>query len=169
MAAVKTGDWVFLQNCHLAASWMLAMENLVKSLSSGEVDVHADFRLFLSSMPAKCFPVTVLQNSIKVTNEPPKGLRSNVKRAFTELMPEQFETHVLGVTWRRLVFGLCFFHATIQERKKFGPLGWNIRYEFNDPDRACALQNLGIFVADGELPWDALIFITGQVSCNSLK
>lgn len=58
----------------------------------------------------------------------------------------------------------AFFHATIQERKKFGPLGWNIKYEFNDPDRDCALSNLGIFLEEGELPWDALIFITGQIT-----
>ena len=69
------------------------MENKVKNLSSNDAVVHPDFRLFLSSMPAKCFPVTVLQNSIKVTNEPPKGLRANLKRAFGEIQAETFETH----------------------------------------------------------------------------
>jgi len=72
---------------------MLAMENTVKELSTPEANVHPDFRLFLSSMPAKCFPVSILQNSIKVTNEPPKGLRANVRRAFGEMQPEAFETH----------------------------------------------------------------------------
>lgn len=99
---------------------------------------------------------------------------------------------VLDVVWRKLVFGVCFFHAVIQERKKFGPLGWNIKviqspfcvctqqlynfsialtsyqYEFNDSDRECALDNLRIFLEDGELPWDALIFITGEVSAHEL-
>lgn len=72
---------------------MLAMETLIKNLSSPETEVHEDFRLFLSSMPSKSFPVTVLQNSVKVTNEPPKGLRANAKRAFGELSSDTFENH----------------------------------------------------------------------------
>ena len=85
--------YFLFQNCHLAASWMLAMETTIKNLSSPEAEVHEDFRLFLSSMPTKSFPVTVLQNSVKVTNEPPKGLRANAKRAFGELSTDTFENH----------------------------------------------------------------------------
>ena len=72
-AAMKNGDWVFLQNCHLAASWMLRMEVVVKGFLAPDAVIHDEFRLYLSSMPNKCFPVYVLQNSVKVTNEPPKG------------------------------------------------------------------------------------------------
>jgi dynein heavy chain len=53
---------------------MLKMEAVIKGFLSPEVIIHSDFRLFLSSLPDKCFPVSVLQNSVKVTNEPPKGM-----------------------------------------------------------------------------------------------
>ncbi|XP_070836417.1 dynein axonemal heavy chain 6 [Chaetodon trifascialis] len=162
--ALKSGKWVFLQNCHLAVSWMLAMEELIKTFTEPDTSIHENFRLFLSSMPTKVFPVTVLQNSVKVTNEPPKGLRANMRRAFTEISSSFFEDHVLGHQWRKIVFGICFFHAIIQERKKFGPLGWNIRYEFNDSDRECALLNLNLYCKDGTIPWDALIYITGEIT-----
>ncbi|XP_022090689.1 dynein heavy chain 6, axonemal-like isoform X2 [Acanthaster planci] len=163
-SAAKSGDWVFLQNCHLAASWMLPMEEKIKEMGEPSYEMHEDFRLFLSSMPTTKFPVSVLQNSVKVTNEPPKGLRANVRRAFSEITPQQFEEHILGIKWRKLNFGICLFHAIIQERKKFGPLGWNIKYEFNDSDRECALENLRMFLADGEIPWDALVYITGEIT-----
>ena len=69
-----------------------------------------------------------------------------------------------GMDWRRIIFGICFFHAVILERKKFGPLGWNIRYEFSESDRECALLNLQMFCADGFIPWDSLIYITGEIT-----
>jgi dynein heavy chain len=162
--ARQNGDWVFLQNCHLASSWMLSMENIIKEFTSADAYTHNDFRLFLSSMPTTSFPVSVLQNSVKITNEPPKGLRANMKRAFTEIQPSFFEEHELELTWRKLIFGICFFHAIILERKKFGPLGWNIKYEFTDSDRECALNNLKMFLEEGEIPWDALTFITGEIT-----
>ncbi|XP_060941446.1 dynein axonemal heavy chain 6 [Limanda limanda] len=162
--ALKSGKWVFLQNCHLAVSWLLAMEELIKTFTEPDTVIHEEFRLFLSSMPTNVFPVTVLQNSVKVTNEPPKGLRANMRRAFTEISSNSFEEHVLGRQWRKIVFGICFFHAIIQERKKFGPLGWNIPYDFTDSDRECALLNLNLYCKDGVIPWDALIYITGEIT-----
>ncbi|KAH0505566.1 Dynein heavy chain 6, axonemal [Microtus ochrogaster] len=63
--AMKTGNWVFLQNCHLAVSWMLAMEELIKTFTDPNQAIKETFRLFLSSMPSPTFPVTVLQNSVK--------------------------------------------------------------------------------------------------------
>lgn len=91
--SVVAGEWVFLQNCHLAASWMINMEAIVKNINEGVTPCHNNFRLFLSSMPARTFPVSVLQNSVKVTSEPPKGIRANMKRAFIDINPTFFETH----------------------------------------------------------------------------
>lgn len=88
------GRWVFLQNCHLAVSWMIILEQLVTEIAEeSEGIIHDDFRLFLSSMPSAAFPVSILQNSVKVTNEPPKGLKANIKRALHDLDEEYFEHH----------------------------------------------------------------------------
>ena len=163
-AALKSGDWIFLQNCHLAKSWMLSMEEIIKNFSSPDAEIHENFRLFLSSMPAPFFPVSVLQNGIKVTSEPPKGLRSNMRRAFGELTKSDFEDHILKTDWTKIIFGICFFHAVVLERRKFGPLAFNIPYEFADSDRECAVDNFKLFTSDGELPWDALQFITAEIT-----
>ena len=72
---------------------MLSMENLVKALAEKPDEIHEDYRLFLSSMPANHFPVSVLQNAVKVTNEPPKGIRANMRRAFADLTPQFFDEH----------------------------------------------------------------------------
>lgn len=62
----RNGDWVCLQNCHLAVSWMATLERIQEN--QGYSDTHSDYRLWLTSMPSNKFPVPVLQNGIKITN-----------------------------------------------------------------------------------------------------
>lgn len=164
-----SGHWIFLQNCHLATSWMPQMETIVRNMTLGEFKIHPDFRLFLSSMPSTTFPISILQNSVKLTNEPPKGLRANLLRSLTDgaIQEEDFEVHILGDAWRKLVFGMCMFHGVILERRKFGSLGFNILYEFNESDRECALQTFDMFVdreQRKEIPWQALEYINGEIT-----
>jgi dynein heavy chain, axonemal len=142
---------------------MPSLETIVQVLQ--EENVHQDFRLFLTSMPADYFPVSVLQNGVKLTTEPPRGLRANLMKSFQEMSPESFENAKKPREWQKLVFGLCFFHAIIQERRKFGPLGWNIRYEFNDSDLETSVTNLAMFLEEQEdIPWDALLYVTGHIN-----
>jgi dynein heavy chain len=168
--AKQRGEWVLLQNCHLAKSFMPALENMVEKLSSDTEDIklHDDFRLWLTSMPYPHFPVTVLQKGVKLTNEPPKGLKANLLRSFTTVINADDFEHIKKdkeQPWKKLAFGLCFFHAVIQERKKFGSLGWNKTYEFNDSDLETAFQVLKMFLEEQSvIPWDALRYMCGQIN-----
>ena len=164
---IKEGLWILLQNCHLAKSWMVSLEKIVENLASNfEEEIHPEFRLFLTSMPANYFPVSVLQNGLKLTTEPPRGLKSNLKRSYQEFSQNFLDKCEKPDLWRKMLFGLAFFHAIIQERRKFGPLGFNIKYEFNESDLEVSCQTLKMFLnlPDEDIPWDALTYVTGQIN-----
>jgi len=163
-AACKQGTWVLLQNCHLYKTFMPTLEKMCEGFEESNA-IHKDFRLFLTSMPAAYFPVPVLQNGIKLTIEPPKGLRANVIRSFLAETDEKLSGSSQEVEWRRIQFGLKFFHAVIQERRKFGPLGWNIRYEFNDSDLETSTTiTHNMLELGGKIPWDTLLFVIGHIN-----
>lgn len=76
-------------------------------------------------MPSNVFPVTLLMKGIKMTFEPPRGLRNSLIRCFSSQDAHRFEECKKTAEWKKLFFGLSFFHALILERRKFGPLGWS--------------------------------------------
>ncbi|GLC56009.1 hypothetical protein PLESTB_001054700 [Pleodorina starrii] len=162
-AGMERGIWVCLQNCHLAVSWMPTLERIVEGISPDRV--HKDFRLWLTSMPSPDFPVAILQNGVKMTLEPPKGLKSNLVRQYNRLTDAYLAASSKPDDWRRLVFGLCLFHAVIQDRRKFGPLGWNIRYDFTDGDLNVSLAQLQEYLDKYRvIPFKVLRFLFTEIN-----
>lgn len=160
---MERGTWVLLQNCHLAKSWMTAFDKIVEDFSPDKM--HRDFRLWLSAMPSPVFPVAVLQNGVKMTLEPPKGLKANVRRTFLAFKPEKLTESNNGPAWRKLLFSIAFFHALVQERRKFGPLGWNILYAFSDMDLACCVEQIHDFIDEyEEIPYKVMLILCGDVN-----
>ena len=71
----------------------------------------------------------------------------------------------LAHSWKSLLFGLSFFHSIVQERKKYGSIGWNIRYEFNDSDLETSIKMLQNFLFESEeIPWESMQFMTGHIN-----
>jgi dynein heavy chain len=157
------GGWVLLQNCHLAESWMPDMEKLVEEFDDS---IHRDFRLWLTSMPAKKFPVSVLQNSVKMTIEPPQGLKSNLLSSYTRMDDRALNDCANPEAFKTLLFGFCFFHAIVQDRRKFGPIGWNILYEFTNEDLEVTSNQLKMFLNQGgdRIPYKVLNILGADVN-----
>jgi len=160
---MQLGMWVYLQNCHLYNSWMPELERRVDDTSADTV--HKDYRLWLTSLPTKIFPVAILQNGVKMTNEPPKGLRANLKNTYFKLDDDKLNLTDKPAAYKKLIFSLCLFHASAQERRKFGPLGWNIPYSFNDTDFDISARQLEMFLdAYDFVPYKVIRFLTSLVN-----
>ena len=142
--AQEEGLWVCLQNCHLSVSWLPTLERLCEELDPDAV--HKDFRLWLTSEPSPHFPAFVLQNGVKMTIEPPKGMRASLMGSWYKVEESWFESCAMPSVFKKLLFGLTFLHATVIERRKFGPLGWNVKYVFSGPDMSICMDQLKIFL-----------------------
>jgi dynein heavy chain len=163
-SAVVAGTWVLLQNCELGLDLMVQMEDILKGYAGADPAVHDAFRLFFTAMPSKEFPLGLLQMCTKVTNEPPAGLRAGLMRSYTVEVDQDRLERIDTVQWRKMLHGLCFLHSVVQERRKFGPLGWNIPYEFNSGDLNTCIQFLEKHLFDNDkLSWSTLQYMVSEV------
>ena len=160
--AHRNGHWVILNNVHLMPRWLVELE---KKLDEYAVEgSHSKFRVFLTSDPSTTIPIGLLSRCIKITNEPPTGLKANLKRAWCFFSKDYIDD--TDSKTRSILFGLCHFHSIMMERKTFGPLGFNMKYPFSIGDlrdSAICLQNYMENSGGGKIPWQDLKYIFGEI------
>ncbi|WWC91126.1 uncharacterized protein L201_006067 [Kwoniella dendrophila CBS 6074] len=157
--AARTGTWVLLKNVHLAPGWLAQLEKRLHSLSP-----NRNFRLFLTMETNPVIPVNILRQSRIIMNEPPPGVRANLLDTLKGIPQARISTGPAEKS--RLFFLLAWFHAVVQERLRYLPLGWSKGYEFNDSDFDAALNTIDSWltalakgkanVDPAQIPWIAL-------------
>merc|ERR1712072_1237754 len=103
---------------------------LQNKLEAHSVGSHPDFRVYMSAEPSPTaeshiIPQGILETAIKITNESPTGMHSNIHKALDNFNQDTLEMCAREVEFKGILFSLCYFHAVVCERRKFGPQGWN--------------------------------------------
>uniref|UniRef100_A0A8C3C924 DYH9 protein n=1 Tax=Cairina moschata TaxID=8855 RepID=A0A8C3C924_CAIMO len=164
--AAKEGHWVILQNIHLVAKWLSSLEKKLEQHSEGS---HQDFRVFISAEPAPSpdshiIPQGILENSVKITNEAPTGMHANLHKALDNFTQDTLEMCTRENEFKSILFVLCYFHAVVAERRKFGPQGWNRSYPFNTGDLTISVNVLYNYLeASSKVPYDDLRYLFGEI------
>ncbi|KAM9424094.1 dynein axonemal heavy chain 9 isoform 2-T2 [Pholidichthys leucotaenia] len=164
--AAKHGHWVILQNIHLVARWLGTLEKLLEQHAEGS---HESFRVFVSAEPSSTheshiIPQGILENSIKITNEPPTGMHANLHKALDNFNQDTLDMCARESEFKSIWFALCYFHAVVAERRKFGPQGWNRSYPFNTGDLTISINVLYNYLeANPKVPYDDLRYLFGEI------
>ena len=112
-------------------------------------------------------PLGILQRSLKVVTEPPNGLKLNMRATYAKIS-EQTLADCPHQGYRPLTYVLAFFHAVVQERRKYGKLGWNVSYDFNETDFRISHLLINTYLTkahdngDDVLPWGTLRYLIGE-------
>ena len=142
---------------------MPTLERLVENIDPSKVS--RDFRLWLTSMPSPKFPVSILQNGSKMTVEPPRGIKANLMEAYHAFNDNYLNASSKPDEFKKLLLSLCMFHGVILERRKYGSLGFNIRYPYNKSDLAICQTQLQLFLEDYEQPpFKVLVYTAGHIN-----
>lgn len=164
--AAEEGHWVILQNIHLVARWLPQLE---KKMEQTNENSHENYRLYLSAEAAgdpmsNVLPQGILESSIKITNEPPTGMYANLHKALDNFSQETLEMCSKESEFKAILFSLCYFHAVVAERRKFGAQGWNRNYPFNIGDLTISVNVLYNYLENNnKVPWEDLRYLFGEI------
>jgi dynein heavy chain len=165
----ESGGWLMLQNLHLMQSWLPMLD---RKLEIASESAHHNFRCFISAEPPpvafmKNLPEALLQSCIKVANEAPADLKSNLRRAWALFSQERLDGCSRPKEFRACLFGLVFFHSLMLGRKRFGQQGFSRQYGFNAGDLTICANVLDSYlnaaVDAAAVPWDDLRYIFGEI------
>ncbi|XP_055083623.1 dynein axonemal heavy chain 11 isoform X2 [Periophthalmus magnuspinnatus] len=165
-SASQLGHWVILQNVHLVASWLPSLEALLETTGKNS---HPNFRVFMMGEPAQSpeyhvIPRGILENSIKITNEPPTGMNASLHAALNNFSQDTLDMCSREQEFNLMLFSLCFFHASLIERCKFGAQGWNHKYPFSTGDLTISSSVLYNYLeANTKVPWEDLCYLFGEI------
>merc|ERR1712054_247017 len=114
------------------------------------------------------FPIGLLQMAIKVTLEPPMGLKAGMHRTYSTVVSQETLDKIDHEKWRLLCFALAFMHSIVQERRKFGPIGWCVPYEYNNSDFEASMsfleRYLSTTVTVGQpISWTTVQYMVAEV------
>lgn len=145
--SAELGQWVILQNIHLVAKWLATLEKKMEIYNENSDPAYRYYsnmeyksrnifyssnvfvyRLYMSAEASadpgcNVLPQGILESSIKITNEPPTGMFANIHKALDNFNQETLEMCSKESEFKCILFALCYFHAVVAERRKFGPQG----------------------------------------------
>jgi dynein heavy chain 1 len=132
--------------------------------------MHSNFRLFMTAEIHPKLPSNLLRLSQIFVFEPPPGVKANLQHTFAAIPAARMDKS--PVERSRMYFILAWFHAVVQERLRYAPLGWTKTFEFNDADQRVALDTLDYWIdsqaqgksnlAPEKIPWIALRILLAQ-------
>ena len=116
----------------------------------------------------KNMPESLLQSCIKVANEAPADLLSNLTRSWVNFSQERIDASQMPTEFKACLLTLTWYHSIVLGRRRFGQQGFSRKYAFNTGDlTVCAnvlFEYLNVAAAArAPVPWQDLQYIFGEV------